>query len=226
MQQDALNVDYAQDSEQEVRIPIHQGHPLLSAMETISSAAMNALLTQPEPATSPTAWGNIPTPQQTAPARRLTQAEPRARILYVDDEPQLRRLGELVLARAGYEVDTAADGMEAWAALHDREYHLLITDHDMPKEKGLELAMQVRFAGMRLPIMLASGSVEAMHDPATAWLGLAAFLLKPFTPDSLLKTVEGVLLAANDPRQVSRNSDSVQVFFTRVEPYQHGGINE
>jgi DNA-binding response OmpR family regulator len=94
----------------------------------------------------------------------------------------------------------------------------------MPRVKGLELAMQVRFAGMRLPILLASGSAEAMHDPAIAWLGLAAFLLKPFTPELLVKTVEGVLLAANDPRQVSGHS--VPVCFTSVEPYRHGGLNE
>jgi CheY-like chemotaxis protein len=38
----------------------------------------------------------------------------------LDDEPPLRTLGQLVLTRSGYEVDTAADGVEAWAALHDQ----------------------------------------------------------------------------------------------------------
>lgn len=52
-------------------------------------------------------------------ARRPPAVQPRARILYADDEPQLRRLGEQVLVRSGYDVDTAADGAEAWAALLD-----------------------------------------------------------------------------------------------------------
>ena len=113
---------------------------------------MNTLLTAP--VLSPATKGAKPVTDSAAPARRQTADRLRARILYADDEPQLRRLGELVLVRTGYDVDTAADGAEAWAALNEVSYNLLITDNDMPKLTGLELTAQARRAGMRLPIMM------------------------------------------------------------------------
>lgn len=131
-----------------------------------------------------------------------------------------------MLVPAGYDVDTAADGAEAWAALLDVNYHLLVTDHDMPALTGLELATQARLAGMRLPIVLASGSVDALRDPANAWLGLAARLQKPFDVDTLLETVEQALRVANNLPQCSGAMISVLTQISRVQPYPHGGINE
>jgi DNA-binding response OmpR family regulator len=161
------------------------------------------------------------------PARQLSGAEPRARILYVDDEPLLRRLGELALVRMGYDVDTAADGAQGWDALQHTHYNLLITDHSMPVLTGLELSRNARVAGMRLPIMMTSGSISAMEDPVWAQLDIAAFLPKPFAFDALVETVERVLLAANN----SRVSDSIVNstlwrIVSAIQPYRHGGINE
>ena len=186
---------------------------------------MNTLLTAP--ILSPATRGANPVTDSAAMARRQTAVQPPTRILYVDDDPSLRRFGELVLIRSGYDVDTAADGAEAWAALNEVSYNLLITDNDMPKLTGLELTVQARRAGMRLPIMMTSGSLSPMHDPACAWLGLAAFLPKPFAPDALVETVEQVLLAANNLRQCRGAMTSVGAHNARsVQPYLHGGINE
>lgn len=180
---------------------------------------MNTSRIEPEPATNPTA-------SHPAPLRLLKFEEPRARILYVDDDASIRRLGELMLARSGYGVDTAADGMEAWDALHDVNYNLLITDHQMPGLTGLELAAKARLAGMRLPIVLASGSVDALGDPSTAWLGLAARLPKPFGTDALLVTVEQALRVANDPPQCSAALISVRARLAQIQPHSRWGINE
>jgi DNA-binding response OmpR family regulator len=158
-------------------------------------------------------------------AQRQTVVPPRARILYVDDEPQLRMLGKLVLVRSGYAVDTA-DGTDAWTALQEVSYHLLITDHDMPRLTGLELATRARLAGMRLPIVLVSGSADALHDPASSWLGLAARLAKPFGAEALVETVEQVLRIANDRSACAGTMISVLAHIARIQPYPHGGINE
>jgi CheY-like chemotaxis protein len=159
-------------------------------------------------------------------ARRFPTVVPRARILYVDDEPQFRMLGKLVLVRSGYDVDTAADGAEAWAALHDQEYHLLITDNDMPRLTGLELARQARLAGMRLPIVLTSGSADALCNPANSWLGLAARLSKPFGAEALVESVEQALFIANSRGECAGAMSSVLAQIARVQPFPHGGINE
>src|ERR1043166_410421 len=186
---------------------------------------MKTLLTAPELATSATSKGETPTLPNAAPARRLTVVEPRARILYVDDEPQLRRLSELVLARSGYDVDTAADGAEAWAAFLDMNYHLLITDNDMPRLTGLELATQARLAGMRLPIVLASGSVDAHRNPATSWLELAAHLPKPFGAEALVETVERVLRLANGRRECVGATISVLATIAPIQRSRQCGIH-
>ena len=93
--------------------------------------AMNILLT--EPVRSPAPTGAEPVTASAAITRPQTAVQPRARILYVDNEPAIRRLGELVLAPAGYEVDTAAEGAQAWTALQELNYHLLITDSETPR---------------------------------------------------------------------------------------------
>lgn len=187
---------------------------------------MNTLLKQPEPVISPTAREAKPTLPNGAPVQPLTAVEPRARILYVDDEPQLRRLGELVLVRSGYDVHTAADGAEGWDALQHAHYNLLITDHDMPGLTGLELAAQARLAGMRIPIVLASGSANALCDPASSWLGIAARLSKPFGAETLVETVALVLRAANAKRACVGEMISVLEQVARAQPFPHGGINE
>ena len=131
-----------------------------------------------------------------------------------------------MLVRSGYDVDTAADGAEAWAALHDQEYHLLITDNDMPRLTGLELARQARLAGMRLPIVLTSGSADALCNPANSWLELAARLPKPFGAEALVEIVEQALCIANNRGKCAGAMISVFEQIARVQPFPHGGINE
>lgn len=160
-------------------------------------------------------------------AQRSTAVQPRARILYVDDEPQLRTFGQQVLVQSGYDVDTAADGAEAWAALNESSYNLLVTDHDMPGCTGLELVTQARRAGMRLPIVITSGSLNLMRELARSGSELAAFLPKPFAADMLLETVEQALCAVNN---LCRSSGAMVSALARIvhsaQPYPHGGINE
>ena len=186
---------------------------------------MNTLLT--EPVLSPATRGAEPVAGSWAMARPQTAVQPRARILYVDDEPQLRRLGELVLVQRGYDVDTAADGAQGWEVLQHAHYNLLITDNSMPGLTGLELASNARVAGMRLPIMMTSGSPSPLQDPAWARLDIAAFLSKPFAFDALVETVGRVLLSANNGRASDTVMDSPLGRLVRaIQPYSHWGINE
>jgi DNA-binding NtrC family response regulator len=188
---------------------------------------MNTLLTPPQALTGATAGSETFLSPKPAPARRLSAAEPRARILYVEDEPQLRSLGELMLLRMGYDVNTAADGAQGWEVLQHAHYNLLITDHAMPGLTGLELASYARVAGMRLPIMMTSGSLNILEDPAWEQLDIAAFLPKPFAFEALVQAVERVLLSANNGRQ--RDSVMETTFWRiarSIEPYEHGGLNE
>jgi DNA-binding response OmpR family regulator len=95
----------------------------------------------------------------------------------------------LLLARVGYEVDTAGDGEQGWAALRLRPYDLLMTDNEMPRLKGLDLVRRLRAAGMTLPVIVVSGSEEARALAEDDSLDLTAVVRKPFRPEELLAQV-------------------------------------
>jgi CheY-like chemotaxis protein len=120
---------------------------------------------------------------------------PGQRILVVEDDGIMRRLNTELLLRAGYQVDAAEDGAVAWDALQADRYDLMVTDHNMPKVTGVELLKMLHNTGMALPVIMASGTMperEFLHHPV---LQPSATLLKPYTADELLDTVERVLRA-------------------------------
>jgi len=138
----------------------------------------------------------IPQAFEKAKASLTLQTNPLRRILVVEDEPDIRRLNAVALNRAGYHVDTAEDGLAGWKALHavrhaPESYHLLITDHDMPGLTGLALVKKLRAARMAMPVIMASGtsSTEDMFI-RYPWLQPAAMLVKPYSMEQLLGTVE------------------------------------
>jgi len=188
---------------------------------------MNNFLTGLEPVPCLISSGENPTSPSTIPPREANASGPRARILYADDEPSLRKLGELVLVRSGYAVDTAADGGEAWDALQDQDYHLLITDNQMPCLTGQELIRKVRRARMSVPIILTSGMLGACPLDDLPWAECGAMLAKPFSPEQLVSVVHEVLRSVVGP-QTSTNlqEPSPEEFDARLQPHLDWGINE
>jgi two-component system chemotaxis response regulator CheY len=117
----------------------------------------------------------------------------------VDDDVTIRRLSKAVLIHHGFQVDAAEDGAAGLEALHAKQYDLLITDNNMPKITGVELVKKLRSACMTLPVILVSGLIpdELNRNPRL----LDATLLKPFTTDELLETVNNVLRPPEIPRE-------------------------
>jgi DNA-binding response OmpR family regulator len=143
-----------------------------------------------------------------APAQNY--ANPSHRILLVDDDFYARELHAGALTRFGYKVDTAGDGADAWKALNDADYDLLITDNRMPRVTGLDLIKKLRSEDMTLPVILASGTVPVEELKRHPWLQLDATLSKPFTVGELLDTVKEVLRAADGAR------DRVEIDFPAI----------
>jgi DNA-binding NtrC family response regulator len=113
------------------------------------------------------------------------------RILVVDDEEKLRRVIELQLSTAGFEVDKAASAEEA-LKLADRA-DLVLTDLKLPGMDGLELLAAIRHQNTHSPVivMTAYGTVEVAVQAMKA--GAADFLLKPFSLDHLMAVVQKAL---------------------------------
>lgn len=115
------------------------------------------------------------------------------RILVVDDDSFVLKCSRSLLAQSGYGVDTAENGAEAWQALNAASYDLLITDNDMPMVTGLELLAKVYDARMPLPVIMVTGAAPEAELQRTPWLKPQATLLKPFSREALLGTVERLL---------------------------------
>ena len=126
------------------------------------------------------------------------------RILIVEDEAKLRRVIELQLRSAGYEVDEAGTAEDA-LRLADRA-NLILTDLRLPGMDGLELLSLLRRQDAQMPVivMTAFGTVENAVEAMK--LGARDFLPKPFSLDHLL-TVVGKALefrALRDENRVLR----------------------
>ena len=122
----------------------------------------------------------------------------RARILVVDDEPQLTRVLRTGLKSRGYDVRAAADGLAGFEAFNDWHPDLVITDLAMPNVDGLELCRRLR-AVSQVPIIVLSAKGEEKTKVAALDLGADDFVTKPFGIDELLARVRASLRRASTP---------------------------
>jgi DNA-binding response OmpR family regulator len=118
------------------------------------------------------------------------------RILLADDDETMRILDCLMLTQAGYAVDAAADGEAAWEMLLSSSYDLLLTDHNMPRLRGLDLAVRMRAAGMTIPIIINSGAIGLEKESNYPSLDLAAILHKPTDFSEVLSAIQCILKPA------------------------------
>ena len=113
----------------------------------------------------------------------------------MDDDDAVARLMQMVLEVFGYDTlrfDDPVACLEAWngaARLAD----LLITDQTMPVMTGLELTETLRGRGCRMPVILSSGLGEVATYDEKALLGPMFILTKPFTAETLARTVREAL---------------------------------
>lgn len=121
------------------------------------------------------------------------------RIVACDDEAHITRAVSMKLSRAGFQVETAADGQFGWEAILREPPALLITDYQMPRLDGLGLIRRVREtpATREIPvILLTAKGYELNHDELIRELHLTAIMVKPFSPRDLLEKVREILNAA------------------------------
>ena len=118
-----------------------------------------------------------------------------ARILVVDDEPQILRSLRTTLASHGYDVQTAATGEEALAAVDGRLPDLVVLDLVLPGLSGLEVCRHLR-ARSSLPILVLSARGDERDKVAALDLGADDYLTKPFGVNELLARIRAALRRA------------------------------
>jgi len=115
-----------------------------------------------------------------------------ARILIVEDEPQLRGLLRLYLEREGHQVTDAGDGPTALAAFDAGGADLVILDLMLPGMQGEAVLQALRDAG-QVPILITSAKRSDAERIAGLRLGADDYLAKPFNPHELTARVTAIL---------------------------------
>jgi two-component system, cell cycle sensor histidine kinase and response regulator CckA len=117
------------------------------------------------------------------------------RILFVDDEPALVELGNMILSSVGYEVTVLTDSRAALQLLkeHLDDFDLLITDQSMPYYTGVELATEVLKIRPGFPILLCTGFSNKVNEKSAKEMGCRDFAIKPLSKRSLTEKVRSVL---------------------------------
>lgn len=119
----------------------------------------------------------------------------RARVLIIEDEPQLRALLHLYLEREGYVVTDAGDGPSALAAFEAEGADLVVLDLMLPGMQGEAVLTALRERG-DVPILIASAKRSDAERIAGLRLGADDYLAKPFNPHELTARVAAILRRA------------------------------
>jgi CheY-like chemotaxis protein len=116
-------------------------------------------------------------------------------VLVADDDEGAREVLEEVLARAGFQVLSAADGHQAVETFrqHAEEIRLVLLDRTMPGASGEEALDAIRRISSGVPVLLVSGYSRESAQGQLEEDGHCAFLQKPFLPETLLDKVRELL---------------------------------
>jgi two-component system response regulator MprA len=154
------------------------------------------------------------------------------RVLVVDDEPAVRDALERALRLEGYDVELAADGLDALRSVAAAPPDLVVLDVLMPEVDGLEVSRRLRRTGDRTPILMLTARDEVSDRVAGLDAGADDYVVKPFALEELLARIRALLRRAGpaeddgalrfadvalDPatREVRRGSRSIEL--TRTE---------
>lgn len=114
-------------------------------------------------------------------------------ILVADDDSIIRECIGMLLSDTGFKTEIVQDGEEAWRAISNKKFDLLITDHQMPKMTGLSLIRKVREASIEAPCILISADLPETESTLIPLIKPGAILSKPFKLETLINVVFSLL---------------------------------
>ena len=114
-----------------------------------------------------------------------------ARILIVEDEPDIALGLQLDLRDEGYEVEVASDGDEASRRGREPAWDLILLDVMLPRKDGFEVCRDLRRAKVRTPILMLTAKAQEAEKVMGLDMGADDYVTKPFSPREL---------RARDPR--------------------------
>jgi CheY-like chemotaxis protein len=123
-------------------------------------------------------------------ARELS-AKALPRVIVADDDGDIRRTLAEILEVEGYDVLEARDGREALALCEEHRAALVLLDHRMPELTGAQVVAELR--ARCIPVRIVLMTADRHVDEIARGAGIAHYLAKPFSVESLLELIARVL---------------------------------
>ncbi|MEA2347817.1 MAG: two-component system, OmpR family, response regulator PrrA [Thermoleophilaceae bacterium] len=114
-------------------------------------------------------------------------------VLVVDDDRHIRQALERALTLEGFNVETAADGVEAVGAIAAAQPSVIVLDVTMPRMDGVEVARHLRADGNDVPVLMLSARDEVDDRVAGLQAGADDYVVKPFATEELLARLHALL---------------------------------
>jgi DNA-binding response OmpR family regulator len=115
------------------------------------------------------------------------------RVLYVDDDADLRRIVKDQLGPEGFVLDEAEDGAKAIAMLEKGNYNLMLLDINMPVKSGIDVLKFIKEKGLACKVIMLTGRVGFSVATESLKLGADDYITKPFNFDYLLFAIKRVM---------------------------------
>ena len=144
-------------------------------------------------------------------------------ILLVEDSPANQLVVRIALQRAGYRVTVASDGVDACEQLREHgPFSLVLTDIQMPRMDGLEVARWMRQAGITIPVVALTAKAFKDDQEACLAAGMNDFLTKPIDFDLLESTLERWVFGTHgEESQPSPLEQRLRQMFVTEEEFSH-----
>jgi DNA-binding response OmpR family regulator len=115
-------------------------------------------------------------------------------VLVIEDEPNIIEAISFILARAGWQVDTHSNGVDAVAAVHDRAPDVVILDAMLPGRSGYDILRDLRNdpATSALPVLMLTARGQSKDREMAERAGASAFMTKPFSNSEVLDAVRAL----------------------------------
>jgi two-component system response regulator MprA len=145
-------------------------------------------------------------------------------VLLAEDDRAIRDSLDRLLTLEGYQVTTAADGIEALAAVHKEKHDVLVLDVMMPGIDGLAVCRVLRTEGDRTPILMLTARVETSDRVAGLDAGADDYMVKPFEAEELLARLRALLRRVPPAPEAGAGEDGlgrrelIEVDDLRIDP--------
>ncbi|MCL1900262.1 MAG: response regulator transcription factor [Promicromonosporaceae bacterium] len=144
-----------------------------------------------------------------------------ARLVVVEDEPDLRELLATSLRFAGFEVQTAADGRSARQVIAEAKPDLIVLDVMLPDVDGFTITRRLRAAGCHTPVLFLTARDETEDKVAGLTVGGDDYVTKPFSLEEVVARIRAVLRRTGGPEAAAEDEAILRVADLELDEDSH-----